>query len=161
LNLIVYIILVPLLRLDHNRSIRPSSAILTYLLFSTLLDLPQLRTLFLRGETLVIAIVFVITIAAKTGLLLLSTQGKKGFLRPEIRNAPPEATSSILSRSFLWWLNDLFLLGSKGSLSSTTLFALDDELRSALLGKEMSNAWDHRGIFISHWIFYLSGTDGA
>jgi ATP-binding cassette subfamily C (CFTR/MRP) protein 1 len=147
LSLIVSAVLLPLSYVEHTHSVRPSSPIILYLLSSIFLDLPQLRTLLLQKETLSIAIVLFIVLTTRFLLLLAEAQSKKVFLKPELRKLPPESTSSILNRLFLWWLNDLFVLGNKGSISPSALFALDNELLSRILGSEMRKAWDRQGTF--------------
>jgi ATP-binding cassette subfamily C (CFTR/MRP) protein 1 len=143
--LIASITLVPLSQLEHARSTRPSSPVILYLLSSFCLDLPQLRTLFLREETSGIAIVFLFVLFIKLVFLLLELQSKNAFLKQELCKLPPESTSSVLNRVFLWWLNDLFVLGSKGIITSGALPALDEELLSETLGDNMQKAWSRRG----------------
>ncbi|KAG9750060.1 putative ABC transporter, partial [Aureobasidium melanogenum] len=55
---------------------------------------------------------------------------------------PPESTSSILSRSFLWWLNPLFLSGMRTLLNQDQLYAIDPELRSRKTGQRLEAAFD-------------------
>jgi ATP-binding cassette subfamily C (CFTR/MRP) protein 1 len=145
LNLIVSITILPLSHIQSARSVRASSSIIIYLLLSTFLDLPQLRTLILRDHSSDIAVVFALILAAKIGLLLVELQDKSALLKPEYNNLPPESTSNILSRSFLWWLNPLFVLGSRSLLFSRSLFGLDDELLSLPLGSDMRESWYRQG----------------
>jgi ATP-binding cassette subfamily C (CFTR/MRP) protein 1 len=145
LNLIVSITILPLSHMQDARSVRPSSSIIVYLLFSTILDLPQLRSLILRENTSSIAVVFALILVAKIGLLLVELQDRSFLLKPEFSKIPPESTSNILSRSFLWWLNPLFVLGNRSVLSSSSLFGLDNELLSRPLGNDMRKSWNLRG----------------
>jgi ATP-binding cassette subfamily C (CFTR/MRP) protein 1 len=149
LSLIASVTLVPLSQLEHARSVQPSSPVTLYLLASILLDIPQLRTLFFQEGTLGIAVVFLAVLIAKLVFFLVEVQGKEAILRQEFRELPPESTSSTVNRSFLWWMNNLFVLGSKGTLSSSSLYALDGELKSRQLGEKMRKAWSRRGTLCS------------
>lgn len=126
----------------HNRSVRPSSIISFYLLFSTAFDAVQCRTLWLLGDGFGhIALVFTLSLALKTVMLLVETRPKRTVLTPELQNCSPEATSGVINRALFWWLNDLMARGYKGELSMDSLYALDDELASDRLLNRLRVHW--------------------
>src|SRR5699024_10490853 len=111
LNVIVAIQLVVLSWMEDGRSIRPSSMLRSYLAITVVLDIAQARTLWLRRLKTPIAAVFTATVAVKAVMLLLESRKKTRYLKQAHADLPPEATSGIIIRSFLWWLNDLFRRG--------------------------------------------------
>lgn len=127
--------------LEHKRSVRPSSILCVYLLFSALLDSVHCRTLWLLDDVQPLATIFSALLAVKIALLLLESQNKKSILIEKGTSLGPEATSGIISRSVLWWLNDLFLTGYKTSLSTSKLDPLDVQLRSEVLLHRMQVHW--------------------
>jgi ATP-binding cassette, subfamily C (CFTR/MRP), member 1 len=115
-----------------------------YLLFTTLFDVAQARTLWLQGGRTSIAICFTVNVATKALMLLLEARGKRRYLKQEYRQLPPEATSGIISRSFLWWLNGIFYKGSRSLISVDDLYHLDQQLASVTLNQKIHDAWDSR-----------------
>jgi len=130
--------------LEHTRSIRPSTTIILYLLFSTLLDIPQARTLYLRHDSAPIAGVFSAVIAGKLTLLFLETRNKIHCLQEPYKGYPPEALDGVLSRTLLWWLIPLFWKGFKRILTLDDLFAIDPGLSSEALRNSMVENWAKR-----------------
>jgi hypothetical protein len=93
--------------IEQSRSVRPSSVLTAYLLFSALLDGPQVRTLYLQHDNGAIAAVLLATVGLKLALLLLDSLEKKAYLTLEYQRLSPESLGGILNRSFMWWLNGL------------------------------------------------------
>jgi len=137
--------IIPLLHFEHTRSVRQSSLLSLYLIFSSLLDIPLLRTLELRGDSLSIIALTASVLLVKIVLLLLETLPKQHYLRPEYQHSSPESRAGIINRSCLWWLVGLFGLSNRGSLRSDNLYKLDPELASDFLCERMSLAWKKRG----------------
>lgn len=143
-------------QLEHTRSIRPSSIICLYFVFSILFDAVQCRTLWLLsiseqdstdgGLPKTLAIVFSATLASKVTLFMLEVRGKQELLLYAWRGLGGESTSGIVARSFFWWLNDLLMRGYKSSLSLISLDDIDDDLRSEpLLDRALSFQEHQRG----------------
>ncbi|KAL7953090.1 P-loop containing nucleoside triphosphate hydrolase protein [Trichoderma compactum] len=118
--------------LEHRRSIRPSSIILVYLVFSIAFDAVQCRTLWLL-KTNVLAPVTTATLACKLVVFLLELGEKRHILLYPWNNLTPETTSSIINRSLFWWLNDLLLRGFRTPLYTDTLYEIDDSMKSERL----------------------------
>lgn len=140
---------------EHERSIRPSTLLSLYLLFSTVLDVGQARTLFFRDGNRTLAIVFAIGLGLKAIMFCIETLGKRHLLKAPYRNYPPEALGSAVNRGVFWWLNSLLLRGSSKSLTNDDLFDLDDNLRSESLharfraGWRASNKTSYYSLFLS------------
>ncbi|UNI23117.1 hypothetical protein JDV02_008955 [Purpureocillium takamizusanense] len=144
LNVIVGLQLVVLSWMEDGRSIRPSTMLGTYLAITVILDIAQARTLWLRHLSTPIAAVFSATVAVKAVMLLLESRKKTTYLKQAHADLPPEATSGIINRSFLWWLNDLFRRGLSTHLTLDDLYPLDDELASGPLSTKIQQAWSRR-----------------
>ncbi|KAK0643329.1 putative ATP-binding cassette transporter [Cercophora newfieldiana] len=145
INLVVAIQIVGLTWVEDAKSVSPSSLLNTYLLFTVLFDAAQARTLWLRRSTgISLAAAFTTGIAVKTLLLLLEAQGKRRYLKTEYQGLPPESTSGLISRSFLWWINQLFRKGLRSLLTYEDLYVLDQRLASAGLGDAITRAWNQR-----------------
>lgn len=146
LNLLVAVQTFGLSWVEDTRSVRPSSLLNAYLFLTLLLDLAQARTLWLRQTNTAIAAVFSASIAAKAALLFLESRNKRRHLVARYRELPPEATSGILNRSVLWWLNGLFRRGYRALISFDSLWLLDEELTSDRISNKIQRAWERRRI---------------
>ncbi|KAE9364281.1 P-loop containing nucleoside triphosphate hydrolase protein [Stipitochalara longipes BDJ] len=123
------LILAVLSNFEHSRSARPSFIINTYLLFATLLDLAQIRTLWLISGDMVLASVFTTSVAFNL----------RSFLRGPYKDSPPEALSGIFSRTVFWWLNDL-----------GGVFETDNEFSSHKLQQRMRFSWQRFSNYEKH-----------
>lgn len=129
---------------EHTRAVRPASLLNAYLLVTVLFDIAHTRTLWLRAvDHLNHAIAYIATTAVvvKSVILVLEALDKRRLLRPEYRAYPPEATSSLYSRSFFWWLNPLFRQGYGHELVVDDLFVLDKHIRASYCYKQFRAAW--------------------
>jgi hypothetical protein len=125
---------------EHRRTIRPSTLICLYLLASIIADSVQLRTLQIRGYSQSISAIISAGIICKSILLLLESFSKQSYLEAKEDYGPEEVTG-VFSRSVLWWINSLFLLGNRKILSLKDLFPLDHELYSEVLQRQMKKSW--------------------
>ncbi|KAH8887207.1 ABC transporter [Thozetella sp. PMI_491] len=132
--------------LEDARSVRPSTLLCVYLVLTLLLDIPQLRTLWLlRREAGRLGTAFSITFAIKAVLLVLEAQQKRKYLKSAYSQLPPESTTGIIGHSFLWWINSLIWRGSRPPpISIDDLYDLDPGLSSELLGRQLQVEWDKR-----------------
>ncbi|RFU77117.1 abc transporter [Trichoderma arundinaceum] len=134
-TLVDAVALAALSHLEHQRSARPSTIILAYLIFSIAFDSIQCRTLWLvRADA--VAPVYTATLGIKTLAFLLELKEKRNILLPPWNQLSPEMTGSIINRSLFWWLNDLLIQGFRATLSGFSLYDTDAALKSRrLLGK--------------------------
>ncbi|KAF9882288.1 ABC multidrug transporter [Colletotrichum karsti] len=140
LALINSILIVGLIYVEHDRSIRPSKLISIYLSLSSLVDLAQARSLFLQQPNTSgrIGCVFVASLATKFILVLLEEipkQRKPG-------TSSKEEISGPLNRSVFGWLSSLFIRGSRGLLAVDDLGIIDRKFDSARLLSKLSSSWD-------------------
>lgn len=123
---------------------RPSTLLSLYLVITALLDLPQVRTLWLRGSLDAAAGLTTAAVAFKTLFLVVENIGKRAQLLSAHQTLPPEATSGIVNRSFLWWINDTFRRGFRKALAVEDLDRLDEALLSEGLYEAIARTWASR-----------------
>lgn len=100
---------------EHSRSIRPSSLLSLYYLFSLGLDFVRMRTFIKMQFDTSITSLCAADMAIKASLLFLEAQNKKPYFSAVDRDRPPQEISGVLNRSVFWWLNSLFFEGIGGS----------------------------------------------
>jgi ATP-binding cassette subfamily C (CFTR/MRP) protein 1 len=127
---------------SHMRSVRPSSLLSVYLLFSCLFDAVQVRTLFISHADKVIPSLLSLSIALRLVLLTIECRNKRPWLRAQYGTLPPEATAGVVSRSILWWLNSLFLDGTRTLLSQDQLYGLDPDLESRKTSQKLESTFE-------------------
>jgi ATP-binding cassette, subfamily C (CFTR/MRP), member 1 len=142
-NLAAAIAIVPLSYLEHSRSVRPSTVLEVYLLFSSLFELPQVRTLFLIDFGSPLSAILIADICCKVTLLALEGQRKTSYLRSQYQPLSLESLSGIIDRSLLWWLNGVF---SAQYLDFMDQYQLDPALATENVGRKLQNAWNRRGV---------------
>ena len=126
---------------EHIRTVRPSSTLSLYLSFTCIAGVIRCRTLWMVGSVRPLALFSTAALVAKTVILCLELQRKGSTLIEKAASPGPEATSGILNRSMLWWLNSLLAGGYTTILSLTTLESLDPELHSQPLVERTINHW--------------------
>ena len=127
--------------LEHNRSVRPSTVLSLYLFVSVVFDAVQCRTLWIVDAVHPLAALASISLASRLVVLLLELQSKSSFLVEDADALGPEATSGVISRVLLWWLNPLLARGYRTILSNQSLDNLDPLLRSKPLLHRMQHNW--------------------
>ena len=127
--------------LEHERSVRPSFLIFTYLFFSSLLDLARVRTLWMMDVGRTIPAVFTCTLALRAAMCILESCVKRSILQQPYQRLSKETTSGTVSRSVFFWLMPLFRQGYKKILSLNDLDTLDEKLISEPLGEKLAKAW--------------------
>ncbi|OIW26584.1 ABC transporter [Coniochaeta ligniaria NRRL 30616] len=140
--------LVPLLLLEHTRSIRPSDLAVVYLLVSLACDIPALwQTIFHNAAgrlNLLDISPAIANISVKLGLIVAESQGKELILQGSRGQWAPEQLAGIVNRTFLYWINTILAQGHHGILTEDSLPPLDYRLASRLLRHRASRAWDQR-----------------
>ncbi|KAB8246728.1 P-loop containing nucleoside triphosphate hydrolase protein [Aspergillus flavus] len=74
-------------------------------------------------------------------MVLFESLGKQKYLTGPYQGLPPESTSGIVNRSFMWWLNRLFFRGFRSLLTTEDLDHLDKPLKSAATAPKALRAW--------------------
>ncbi|KAF3012251.1 hypothetical protein E8E14_011229 [Neopestalotiopsis sp. 37M] len=136
--------LIPLVFLEHRRSIKPSDLVVLYLLVSLACDSAELGTTTYRDVTLVFAVPAIAKVGIKVVLLLLESKEKEKVLRGHGKQWPPEQLAGVLSKSFFWWINPILAQGGRGILSGDSLPPIDRKLSSRALRLKALRAWDQR-----------------
>lgn len=144
------LILAVLSNFEHSRSARPSFIVNTYLFFTTLLDLTQIRTLWLIPGDKVLASVFTTCVAFNLVIVFLESIEKRSFLKDPYNEYPPESLSGIFNTSVFWWLNGLFVKGYHRILDLGDLFKTDEELSSHQLQLRMRSSWQRYSKYKKH-----------
>lgn len=144
LSLIASVIVVLLSYFEHNRSVRPSALLTTYLLLLTIFNAAQVRTVFLARQVTSIPAVMTVALAVGAALLMLEAQSKRTFLRQPFKTYSKEATSGIIGWSIFWWLNGVFRAGFGKLLTVEDIGSIDEELTGEPLGRLMHAAWERR-----------------
>ena len=121
---------------------RPAAALEAFLILSSLLELPQVRTLFLIDSPSPLAAILLADVCLKVVLLALEARRKTSYLRLQYQPLSPESLSGITNRSFLWWLNAVFSTQYVGFLDQ---YQLGPVLATENVGQKLQNAWDQRG----------------
>ena len=136
--------LIPLSHVEHTKSVRPSTLICVYLVASIVFDAVQTRTLFITGNDLAISVTLCCSIAIKMTVLFLEASEKRAYLRVPYNSYPPETIASTFNRTFLWWLNRIFLTGFRKVMTLDDLRSTTSELRSKEPAKRLRKSWSSR-----------------
>lgn len=126
---------------EHARSVRPSTIINVYLLFTLLFDCVVARTLWLANHDSTISGLFTSTVAIKLFVLTSEAWEKRPILLSQYQYLSPEATSGILARSVFWWLNSLMRTGFTRSLTDHDLLPIHDSLAARALLPKARNSF--------------------
>ncbi|RMJ01545.1 hypothetical protein CDV36_015712 [Fusarium kuroshium] len=141
LSFVASIGLLGLSYVEHVYSYRPSTVLNLFLLFSVLFDATRTRTLWLQGYNRPPAIAALVATLIKIAMLVVETIEKRGFLRPQYRELPPEVTSGVFSQWAFWWQLPLFRAGYSKKLEIESLFPLAKHFKSLYLQELVQTAW--------------------
>ncbi|EQB44229.1 ABC transporter [Colletotrichum gloeosporioides Cg-14] len=153
--------------LEHDRSVRPSFVLSTYLFLSVLLDTARARTLWMLGPNQTIPAIFTCTLALRAVMILLESTEKRRILVPQHKGYSKEVTSGTFNRSVFFWLTSLFTNGYRNILKLEDLYPLDPKLASEPLYKKLADAWDQvpdktrPGALFSTWLRVFAGPMSA
>jgi ATP-binding cassette subfamily C (CFTR/MRP) protein 1 len=128
--------------LEHGRSVKPSTLLVFYLLASVLCEGFLLRPLYIDHGNSVAVPVLTAAFGLKFLFLIVESINKRSYLREPYNELSVEQTVSDLSRVFLFWINDLILLGNSKLLTVSDLPALDDSLKSRGARLRMEDIWE-------------------
>jgi len=128
--------------LEHGRSVKPSTLLISYLLASIICDGVLLQSLYLTHGNSASAAVLTAEVGLKFLLLILESNSKRSYLRAPYKELPIEQTVSDLNRAFLFWVNAFILLGNSKLLTYSDLPSLDEKLKSRDLRVRMEKVWN-------------------
>lgn len=143
LTLVLSLLYALLSSLEHRSSIRPPFLISIYLALSVLFDAARARTIWMlpNADSSAIPAVFTTSLALRAVMLLLESAEKRSILLDEYSNVSEEGVSGPYNLGVFYWLSSLFFAGYRKVLKHEDLYPLDEELRSELLAKKISDAW--------------------
>ena len=144
MGLIASVAIIVLSFMEHEKSVKPSLLLNTFLLISLFFDVAHCRTLFLLEGHTRIAAIYAATLALKVVLLFLEARNKRSHLKIPYMGLATESTVGIFNLSFFWWLNETFVRGFRELLSPGDLQQIDTDLTSEKLGERLQRAWDER-----------------
>ncbi|KAI8314010.1 ABC transporter atnG [Colletotrichum sp. SAR11_59] len=144
--------------LEHDRSVRPSFVLSTYLFLSVLLDTARARTLWMLGPNQTIPAIFTCTLALRAVMILLESTEKRRILVPQHKGYSKEVTSGTFNRSVFFWLTSLFINGYRNILKLEDLYPLDPKLASEPLYKKLADA---PGALFNTWLRVFAGPMSA
>ena len=143
LRLLDAIIFLVLSSLEHNRSLRSSVLLNSYLALTLPFDIARSRTLWLSDATSTMATIFTVGVVSKLVILLCEAQSKTRWMTQPGRYSP-EITSGIFTLSCFSWLNQLISRGYKRLLRAEDLFPLDPALSAQSNGTTFRLHWASR-----------------
>ncbi|PLB43601.1 P-loop containing nucleoside triphosphate hydrolase protein [Aspergillus steynii IBT 23096] len=156
LALVSGVVLLGLSYTEHTRSVRPSTLIDVYLLFTLIFDCAIVRTSWTLQGRGIVAKLLTSTVAIKCLILVMEGWEKRGILYPQYRCLSPEATSGIYSRSIFWWLNPLMKIGFDRFITYQDLYPIDDNLAAKSLLTKIENAWNSANQAKNNSLFWLT-----
>jgi hypothetical protein len=133
-TLVAYLVLGILSQYEHTRTIKPSTINTGYLFLSSLLSIPESRTLYFVESNRVIPILYTVNLCLRVVLLVVESIPKDSVLKRAYQNPPPETATGVLGLSLFTWINPLLLLGSRTDLTVAQLPALEDALCATGVG---------------------------
>ena len=142
LSLGAAVLMLPLSHFEHIKSVRPSSLLNAYLLFSSILEAAQVRTLWLIADDRYIAVFSTISLGLRITSAILESCGKEKSLGAQYRLLAAESRSGLYSRSLFWWLNKVLLAGSRSVLRLKDLDSLSPNLSSKHLLEKFHRRWN-------------------
>lgn len=142
LNVADAVFLLLLTHMSHLRSNLPSTLIITFTLFSALLDLFRCHTIFVVEALAPLAWLFAASIVAKMLLFGLEARSKRAIMIDDWTKLGAEETASVVGRLFLWWANPLLQIGNASFLEPTDLPLLKPEQRARHALPKMLQSWE-------------------
>ncbi|KAH8891756.1 ABC transporter [Thozetella sp. PMI_491] len=142
LSLLSILGLVALSDYEHCRSISPSIIIQIFLLLSTVLSLPTLRTIWLLGSASTTAALYTLTFSLRIVLLALESAPKWKHTVEPPELIPPEETQGIFGHTFFWWLIPMFMKGYTRDLTMKDLVIIDDNIKGDQLYERFIVSWN-------------------
>ncbi|OQE74121.1 hypothetical protein PENNAL_c0084G03585 [Penicillium nalgiovense] len=124
-TLVAYLVLGILSQYEHARTIKPSTINTGYLFLSSLLSIPESRTLYFVESNRVIPILYTVNLCLRAVLLVVESIPKDSVLKRAYQNPPPETATGVLGKSLFTWINPLLLLGNRTDLTVAQLPALE------------------------------------
>lgn len=131
-SLIATIFIPMVSHIEHLKSLRPSTLLVSFLSLTCLFEATRTRTYWLSGE---VALAATLSMALGIRLIVLYFEAlsKKGLLLARDEKVAMELVAGPISRTVFHWLNGLMTSGYRGVLQPEDLGPIDDRLLTARL----------------------------
>jgi ATP-binding cassette subfamily C (CFTR/MRP) protein 1 len=130
---------------EQRLSATPSTLLVLYMLACALGHASELLILPLKHdrEALYFLIVHVFL---ELALVILECQNKDSVLLLDYQLLTPEEPSSVLGRTFFWWINLILMTGHRSILTDANLPRTGQKLSSSKVRRDILRSWDQRGL---------------
>ena len=142
LTLYLSIILIGLSHFEHLRSFRPSALLSLYFGISLVFDIVRTRTLWSIHGNVLFATLFSVSLGFKLALFILESLEKEAGYSQAYDRLAAETAGNVFTRSLFWWLNPLLWKGFRHVLEVDQLPAIDNELTSPELQRQIWAEWN-------------------
>lgn len=126
---------------EFTHSIKPSSQITLYLLYSIASTSVQTRTLWLIAGMKAMASLTTLTLLLQLMILILESRSKIKLLEAKFGPYPPEAVKVVFNRSVFWWLNSMLWFGFRTDIQIENLFPTDPYFSSQTINSAFHSLW--------------------
>ncbi|KAK8066686.1 hypothetical protein PG997_013433 [Apiospora hydei] len=126
---------------EHNRTVRPSFLISTFLITTCILDAARARTQSLIPGDSPVAGLLIANVVVKLLLFMVETMDKTSVLLNEHSQLSAEMRSGVLSRALFLWLIPLLWRGFRSVIEPSKLPAIYEELSSEALTTRVETRW--------------------
>ncbi|TQV97095.1 ABC multidrug transporter [Cordyceps javanica] len=144
LELVATIHVAIMVYMGHKHSVRSSSALALYLLSTFAVDITKSRSFFLRSGLDTLGGIAVATASLRLCLVIFEEMSKRSLMiDDELRELTgQEATSGFFSRTFLLFLNPIFMTGFYETVRRGHMDKLGQELSSEFLHSQLDEQWN-------------------
>jgi hypothetical protein len=115
-----------------------------YLCLTVVFDVVALRTLWLSHFNHLLRALFTASFIVKLFLACLEAFEKRASFKAEYQGASLEESSGLYGQAFLWWLNNIIVLGARRLLRPTDLYPMTDDMLSEELCNSFWRVWSTR-----------------
>ncbi|KAF2715991.1 putative ABC transporter [Polychaeton citri CBS 116435] len=126
--------------LEHRRSLRPSTLLNIFFIYSCLAGIVIIRTLWLLPVRPAIATLYSCCLALKIATLIFEAW-ECHPTSPSAQGSTAESRSGILARGVFAWLNSLLRSGYNTLLSLENLPDLESSMQTSHLRRQIESAW--------------------
>jgi len=127
---------------EHGRSVKPSTLLIFYLLATVICEGVLLQSLYFDHRASVILPILTAELGLNFAFLILESTNKRSYLREPYKQLAIGEVVSDLNRAFIFWVNDLIILGNSKLLTYSDLPRLDESLNSEQIRQSIEVAWN-------------------
>ncbi|OAQ99516.1 hypothetical protein LLEC1_05570 [Akanthomyces lecanii] len=153
LELVATINVAVMVYVGHKHSVRSSSTLALYLLSTFAVDIAKSRSFFLRSGLDALGAIAVATASLRLCLIIFEEVSKKSLIiDDELRQTTgKEAASGFITRTFLLFLNPIFMTGFYNIVRRENMDKLGQDMSSKKLHEELKEQWRRQSIVDSRF----------